>query len=109
MTQSGKEFLMSLPDEEIEAALDHTANALTGANINRSTFLSMSDDELDQLTVENDISERELTTAWLYWTLYAAAPIALPVSSRPGFSPLSNALAEYLNLRPLRDVLKLAA
>lgn len=108
--QSGKEFLMTLPDDEIEAALEHTASAIASANINRSTFLAMSDDEFDQLAIEQDVSERDLTTAFLYWTLFSTEPIAFRVSAlTPGYSRLSDALLRYIPTSPLRDILRLVA
>ena len=108
--KSGKEFLMTLPDDEIEAALEHTASAIASANINRSTFLAMSDDEFDRLAIEQDIDERDLTIAFLYWHIFSAEPVKIRVTELPpGMGYLSDLLVHFLELRPLSDILKLAA
>lgn len=106
----GKEFLSALPDDEIEQALEHTATALVSANVDRPTFLAMSDEKLDQLAINGDITEHTLTVAWLYWSIFSAAPIKIRATALPpGMSYLSDMLAHFVELRPLRDVLKLAA
>lgn len=106
----GKEFLASLADEEIEIALERTASALAGANINRSTFMAMSDEEFDLLAVEQDIDERDLTIALLYWSIFSAEPVKIRVTELPpGMGYLSDLLVHFLELRPLSDILKLAA
>ena len=106
----GKTFLAALPDDAIEQALERTASAIASANITRSTFMTLNDDEFDQLAVEQDIDERDLTTAFLYWSIFSAEPIKLHVTALPaGMGRLSDLLAHFVPMSPLSDILKLAA